>query len=176
MAGAGQSHSMRPAQRVFVRRVVCDPSLRHPCASRGPESYWIPACAGKTSKGGVTLKTRRRLMCPCPLRHPCARRGPEPMRLYNTARGMRPPAGVLGSLAPFRHPCESRGPEPYPCTTTLTHWISACAEKTLKGGVTSCARMPTGFLLARNDVKRRRPAGSGAAPGPVPPANRVENP
>jgi len=68
----GQSHLMRPAQRVFVRQVGCDPCLRHPCASRGPEAYWIPAYAGKTLKNAVPSCADRPagFLCdPC-LRHP----------------------------------------------------------------------------------------------------------
>ena len=94
----GQSHLMRPAQRVFVRQVGCDPCLRHPCASRGPEAYWIPAYAGKTLKNAVPSCADRPagFLCdPCP---------PSPLRKQGSRsrpaaqqRTRHSPAGLLDS-------------------------------------------------------------------------------
>ena len=118
----GQSRLMRPAQRVFVRRVVCDPGPRLPCKSRGPESYWIPAYAGKTLKNAVPSCADRPagFLCnPC-LRHPCESRGPEAYwipacagkTLKNAVSSCADrPAGFLCDPC-LRHPCANRGPDP----------------------------------------------------------------
>ena len=137
-AVSGQSHLMCPAQMVFVRQVGCDPCLRHPCASRGPEAYWIPAYAGKTLKNAVPscadrpagflcdprLRLTRKqgsrgLQDSCVTPAPVSResRGPDPVRLHNNARGIRPQA----------------------------YWIPASAGKTLEDAV---CRGLLHFLLA----------------------------
>jgi len=117
----GQSHLMRPAQRVFVRQVGCDPCLRHPCASRGPEAYWIPAYAGKTLKNAVPSCADRPagFLCdPSPrLTRKQGSRGLQdscvtPAPVTPAQAGVQRPTGFLCDPSP-RHPCESRGPESY---------------------------------------------------------------
>jgi hypothetical protein len=36
------------------------------------------------------------------------------------------------------------------------YWIPACAGKTLRDAISSCARRFAGFLFARKDVEKRR--------------------
>ena len=141
----GQSHLMRPAQRVFVRQVGCDPCLRHPCASRGPESYWIPAYAGKTLKNAVPSCADRPagFLCdPCP-RLPCKSRGPDPVRLHNNARGIRPQAYWIPACA------ERRRKTPFPAEICIFFWRMRCL------GVTHCTRRVSA-IRRRSGPRRTR--------------------
>jgi hypothetical protein len=92
------------------------------CESRGPESYWIPAYAGKTLKNAVPSCADRPagFLCDPSPRLPCESRGPEaywiPAYAGKTLKNAVPscadrPAGFLCDPC-LRHPCESRGPDP----------------------------------------------------------------